>query len=120
VDPPQDEVTFTLPEDANDVAAKPARETPATIDGEQEAATQDDLEFTWRVYETIQKGMSYAEIVALLGDPGHLISGSYFDDAENEVFVWTNADDSHLCVVFRDKTVLVKTQFGLPETAAVP
>ncbi len=75
--------------------------------------------FTSQMYGQIQKGMARARVVDLLGAAGDRLSSSYFEGAANEVYVWTNEDDSHICVVFRDGAVLVKTQFGLPGIAPV-
>ena len=64
-------------------------------------------------YEKIEKGMSPEHVAAILGTSGLLLSSSRFDDALNEIYVWTNPDDSHVCVVFQDDRVLIATHFGL-------
>jgi hypothetical protein len=64
-------------------------------------------------YDRIEKGLSASSVAEVFGGSGVLLSASRFDGALNEVYVWTNPDDSHACVVFRDGKVLVKTQFGL-------
>lgn len=120
VRPPLPKTDTILPEDSNDVPVDSTQEAPTAAAENAEVAVEEHPRFTWKVYEKIAKGMSYADIVAILDNSGHLISGSHFDDAENEVFVWANPDDSHICIVFRNGRVLVKTQFGLPETAATP
>ena len=107
-------------EDANGIATESTWESPPTIYEDQQAIPEEPPRFTWRVYAEIGKGMSYAEVARILDDSGDLISGSYFDEAQNEVIVWTNPDDSHICVVFQDGRVLVKTQFGLPEDVSSP
>ena len=104
--------------DGESVSARPAEEVPATVVEDQPALAEESPRFSWRLYEAIQKGMTYGQVMNILGDEGQAISGSFFDNAENEVVVWTNPDDSHLCIVFQNEQVLVKTQFGLPETAA--
>jgi len=121
-EPPRLQPTSTGSEDANGVKSEPNQLLPASIDREAngEPVSEEYPRFTWRVYEQIQKNMSYAEVAYILDDGGDLISGSYFDNAQNEVIVWTNPDDSHICIVFRDGLVLVKTQFGLPESRPGP
>ena len=118
--PPGSDAASAQPLDANNVAVDPVQDDPTMVFDTAETVAEPSPRYTWQVYENIQKGMSYGQVVDILGDDGDLISGSQFDNAENEVYVWTNPDDSHLCVVFRNGTVLVRTQFGLPETAAVP
>jgi len=80
------------------------------------AATQDHV-YTQQRYRRIEKGLPYAQVAAIVGGPGIRISSSYFDGAVNEVWIWANPDDSHLCVVFRDGAVAVRTQSGLPQTS---
>lgn len=76
--------------------------------------------FTSSMYTQIRKGMTYRQVVDALGTRGEQIGSSYFDGAANEVYVWVNLDDSHICVVFRDGIVLVKAQSGLPGIAPLP
>ncbi len=101
-----------------------------SIEPEQDMATPEypgpvaDAEstpvFTQKLYDRIEKNMSYLEVMGILNDEGQTISGSYFDGAENAVVIWANEDDSHICVVFRDGVVLVKTQSDLPEAVTPP
>jgi len=77
------------------------------------ADTLDSPGFTREMYDRIQKGMSSAQVAGILGTPGRQVSSSYFDGAVNEIRVWMNPDDSHICAVFQNGKVLVKTQFGL-------
>ncbi len=79
-----------------------------------------DPTFTSAMYTRIQKGMTYRQVADLLGDDGEQLSSSYFDGAANQVYVWANPDDSHICIVFRDGMVLVKAQSGLPGIAPLP
>jgi hypothetical protein len=76
--------------------------------------------FTREMYEKIEKGMTCARVSDILGSPGETTSSSSFDGAENELRIWMNPDDSHLCIVFRNGAVLVKTQSGLNEPASPP
>jgi hypothetical protein len=80
----------------------------------------EDVTFTSSMYTQLQKGMTYRQVVDALGSKGEQLSSSYFDGVANQVYVWANSDDSHICVVFRDGTVLVKTQSGLPGIAPLP
>jgi hypothetical protein len=92
----------------------PPQGTELTADSDQQAV------FTTQMYGRIQKGMTHREVATLLGAEGERLSSSYFEGATNEVYVWANPDDSHVCVVFQDGQVLLKTQFGLPGIAPAP
>ena len=100
------------PDDAN----TPPPPLAEVVVREDQQTPPDDLTFTWQLYHKIQKGMSYPRVVELLGHHGHLLSSSDFDNGLNDVFVWTNPDDSHICVVFRNGAVLIRTQNDLPDT----
>lgn len=84
------------------------------------AGSDQNAVFTGQMYARIQKGMTYREVAALLGAAGDRLSSSYFEGATNEVYVWANPDDSHICVVFQEGNVLLKTQAGLPGIAPAP
>ena len=106
-----------------DVPAPDANAVDTTASQEAEAPQTPpaaDLTFTSSMYTQIQKGMTYRQVADLLGAAGEQLSSSYFDGAANQVYVWANPDDSHICVVFRDGAVLVKTQSGLPGIAPLP
>lgn len=118
IDPnaPLPQVATPQTADANDLRLAPAQDAPMIVREDLETPPEDDPIFTWQVYHNILKGMSYPRVVDMLGHEGDLISSSDFDGAVNDVFVWANADDSHICVVFRNGKVLVRTQYALPDT----
>jgi hypothetical protein len=99
---------------ATDADAASAQDTCLPAGSDQVAA------FTTRMYGEIRKDMTHREVATLLGAPGDRLSSSYFEGAANEVYVWANPDDSHLCVIFQDGKVLLKTQAGLPGVAPAP
>jgi len=105
--------------DVGDATVVPADATQAQGEGIQSPPGQKPA-FTSQMYGRIKKGMAHSEVVDLLGAEGDRLSSSYFEGTANEVYVWTNPDDSHICVIFQDARVLVKTQFGLPGIAPAP
>lgn len=105
---------------APDRAKPPADEGPTVPDEDQGFLVTANLTFAGHLYSRIKREMTYPKVAELLGAEGDRISSSYFDGATNEVCVWANPDDSHICVVFQNGKVLVKTQFGLPGIAPAP
>lgn len=99
--------------DAADCPA-PDANVPAALSTPPVMTSQDPI-YTQQMYARIEKGMSYAQVVGIVGGRGSRISSSYFDGAVNEVWIWANPDDSHICVVLRDGKVLVRTQSGLAQ-----
>jgi hypothetical protein len=79
------------------------------------AASDEMMPFSSQMYAAIQKGMSYREVTDVLGGDGETIGSSRLGDELNEIRVWMNPDDSHICVVFQNGIVLVKTQSGLSD-----
>lgn len=122
IDPNAEPAPTTAPQvrDANDLPASSPQDAPPIVHDDQQAPPDNDPVFTWQLYHKIQKGMSYPRVAQLLGHEGHLLSTADFDGAVNDVFVWTNPDDSHICVVFRNGNVLVRTQHDLPDTDPPP
>jgi len=107
------------------LAPPPVEQKQSEPEDSQQAASvaptmAEDLTFTSSMYAQLQKGMTYRQVVDALGGEGEQLSSSYFDGAANQVYVWANSDDSHICVVFRDGVVLVKAQSGLPGIAPLP
>lgn len=105
-----EELCRPMEDDIETAAVDPNAEPPAPTehDDGEEVVTREQ-------YDRIEKGMSPAQVVAILDASGMLLSSSQFDGASNEIYVWTNPDDSHVCLVFQDNRVLVKTQFGLEQ-----
>lgn len=114
--PPADESSRDAPEPSD----SPAGDAAPWKASEPRTPSAAKATFTSSMYTQIRKGMTYRQVVDALGAQGEQISSSYFDGAANEVYVWVNPDDSHICAVFRDGTVLVKTQSGLPGIAPLP
>ena len=108
------------PVDADDPLVPFTQDATITVRENQETPVSESPIFTWQLYHMIQKGMSYPRVVELLGHEGQMISSSDFDGAVNDIFVWTNPDDSHICVVFRNGKALVRTQHALPDTTDEP
>jgi hypothetical protein len=103
-------------------AEHPPAESPSQRADVQQPTTDTARgpEFTRGLYEKIEKGMTCAQVTDLLGSPGEQTSGSSFDGATNEMRVWMNPDDSHICIVFRNGAVLVKTESGLNSLSSRP
>lgn len=109
---------------------EPANESHGDVPAVEAAASQQEEPdqtlpplaptFTSSMYAQIQKGMTYRQVTDVLKAQGEQLSSSYFDGAANQIYVWANPDDSHICVLFRDGVVLVKTQAGLPGIAPLP
>jgi len=86
----------------------------------QAVARSEAMPFTRQMYAEIRKGMPYQKVRDVLGADGERIGNSRFGDEVNEMRVWINLDDSHICVVFQNGIVLVKTQSGLPGVGSAP
>lgn len=127
------EITYTFtrltPPASVPVATEPADKQPpdngppavvTAADSTASATPDTDDTFTSSMYDQIQKGMGYRQVADILGAAGEQLSSSYFDGAANQVYVWANPDDSHICIIFRDGLALLKTQAGLPGIAPLP
>ncbi len=65
-------------------------------------------------YEQIQSGMTYQEVVALLGEEGKLTAESETQGSKTSMYEWTAKDDWGTAIlVFQDNAVINKSQTGL-------
>ena len=98
----------------------PAPDSAITPASNAVVASTPNPTFTREMYDWIGRDMPREQVTEILGAPGSQISGSDFDGAVNEVYVWANPNDSFICIVFRDGKVLIKTQSGLNSTSSKP
>jgi len=71
-------------------------------------------------YDQIQHGMSYEEVVKILGFRGEEISSSYIEGIEGvmesttiKMYSWQNNDGSNMNAMFENNKLTNKAQFGL-------
>lgn len=74
----------------------------------------DDVEITLEQYNSIETGMSYDEVVSLLGGEGSLLSDSEISGYTAQVYQWNGTSlGANATVTFSDGKVMSKSQFGL-------
>jgi len=71
------------------------------------------VKFTKGMYDQIENGMSYNEVVQILGQEGEQISSSDIEGYSTEMYMWQNLDGSNLNIVIQNGIVSMKNQFGL-------
>ena len=71
-------------------------------------------------YQRIENGMSYQEVVAIIGSPGEEMSQNKIDgvpgvmDAITTImYQWTNSNGSSMNAIFQNDSLMQKAQFGL-------
>ena len=68
--------------------------------------------YTAGQYQRLETGMSYQQVVSLLGDEGEVVSGS---SDTVQTFIWSNEDGSNITVTFVDDEVSAFNQKGLSD-----
>ena len=77
-------------------------------------APVDDDKITAAEFAAIQTGMSRAEVTAIIGSPGTLLSESTIAGHHTEVRMWEgDGVGANANVMFQDNAVVSKAQFGL-------
>jgi|GEM_PF-2378298 hypothetical protein len=71
-------------------------------------------------FNSIQNGMSYQEVVALLGSEGELESQSESGGTESRLYTWEDDSWGIAQVMFMDDKVVNKTQIGVGGDSAAP
>ena len=74
--------------------------------GEQPTATRSK-------YDRVGDGMSYAEVVAIIGEQGEELSRSDAGGLTTVMYAWGNANGSNMTAMFQGDRLVNKAQFGL-------
>lgn len=76
---------------------------------------------TYDEYQRIQDGMSYREVVAIIGVGGEEISRVHMDGVpgvmesiDTVMYQWVNSNGSNMNAMFQNDKLISKAQFGLP------
>ena len=69
-------------------------------------------------FEQVETGMSYQEVIGVIGDPGIAITPSTTvegtdGNGETSRYIWKNDDASYMKATFRDDQLLTKSQLFL-------
>jgi len=79
----------------------------------------DDPVVSFVKFDQLQKGMTYEEIVEIVGEEGTVVSDSSTDEEQDGetkttvVFEWKNGDFSGMRISFKDGKLFEKTQSDL-------
>ena len=65
-------------------------------------------------YLRIANGMTYAQVVQMLGEPGRELSRSDLGGTVTVMYSWQNSNGSNMNVMLQNDAVISKAQFGLP------
>ena len=64
-------------------------------------------------FARIKDGMSYKEVVSIIGAPGEEMSRVTISDVTTVMYSWTNSDFSNMNAMFQNDKLVSKAQFGL-------
>ncbi len=64
-------------------------------------------------YQKIKTGMTYSEVVAIIGAEGEEMSSSGEGRFRTIMFMWQNTSGSNMTVMFQNDKLNTKAQFGL-------
>ena len=71
-------------------------------------------EITLSEFDQIETGMSYEDVVAIIGSEGELLSTATAGEITTSIFVWYGKDGiSNANVTFSNNAVMAKAQIGL-------
>lgn len=75
---------------------------------------------TFDAYQRIQNGMSYSQVVAIIGAEGEEMSRNKMDGVpgvmasiETVMYQWVNSNGSNMNAMFQNNKLIQKAQFGL-------
>ena len=68
---------------------------------------------TMKDYEKLETGMSYSEVVKILGDSGKEVSSGEAAEGRTVTFVWGGDQLGSISVTFQNDRLIQKSQYGL-------
>jgi hypothetical protein len=74
---------------------------------------KDVAKLTMAKYQQIKEGMSYQEVVGILGFEGEELSRNTFGDLTTIMFVWKGDGFANMNATFQNDKLVSKAQFGL-------
>ena len=77
------------------------------------SSTGSPATLTLPKFNNIKIGMSYAQVVAIIGAPGIMVAQDSTTKAVTEWYVWQNRGNANMTVTFRRGKVTRKVQSGL-------
>ena|SRR5579863_7457247 len=72
------------------------------------------LTVTQTDYERIESGMTYGQVLAIIGAPGVELSRSEIAGYATVMYSWKNWNGSNMNAVFQNDRLVTKAQFGIP------
>lgn len=64
-------------------------------------------------YDAITEGMSYSQVVAIIGQEGEEQSRSKIGDLTSVSYSWKNSTGSNMFAIFQNDKMTMKAQYGL-------
>ena len=80
---------------------------------ENRLRAEDASTVTAAEYMAIQTGMSYREVIGIIGFPGEEISRADIAGYTTVMYQWTNRNGSNMNAMFQNGALVTKAQFGL-------
>lgn len=71
------------------------------------------VKITAEEYAQISSGMTYEQVVEIIGEPGEEISSSDVAGISTVAYSWQNFNGSNAMLMFQDDALIQKSQFGL-------
>lgn len=93
--------------------AKSSSEVKAT--NEIEISEKNSIYISYEEFVSIENGMTYNEVVQIIGSNGELLSESEFDGVNSTIFVWYGDaySGANANIYFENGVVTSKAQYGL-------
>lgn len=83
------------------------------VTGKAQIGLKDmDANVTLENFNSVSEGMTYEEVVAILGE-GEIISESEIMDYTSVMYQWMNKDGSNMNAMFQGNSLTMKSQFNL-------
>ncbi len=97
---------------------KPPSATESSSDSEpakepEKKEKKEDRTVTKEEYDKLKTGMSYKEVVKIIGFEGEEMSQNEVGGTKTVMYMWQNPDGSNMNAMFQNDKLIQKSQFGL-------
>ncbi|SIT08062.1 DUF3862 domain-containing protein [Kroppenstedtia eburnea] len=99
-----------------DPSAKTEGDAPKSQESKEKPKKEEpkkDNEVTKAEYDQIKNGMSYQEVVNIIGFEGEENSQNEIGGTKTIMYTWMNPDGSNMNAMFQNDKLVQKAQFGL-------
>lgn len=110
--------TGTESKGTSDAKTSTGTESQTKTAADSKQGTTPTAEITGKNFKKIKTGMSYKEVLKIIGKKGKLISTSETNGTKTNAYQWRTGSSGTVVIIFQNNKVMSKTQVGVESSKA--